>query len=270
MESVAAWGAPSLHPGAGRRAGALGVHALASVASLFVHTLLLIEAAHLVVQTPNVPSPIAVTLLQVAPPPPPPGADFGVASLASAPAIPVPVAPVTQPPDTQRMNPQPVTKRTRPVLKRERGKPAKPMPQLSAPIAEPSTVVVPAGSAAGVAGGIAGGVPDGQLGGTVGGQGDVVLRPDQIATAPALIKKTLPEYPPAARAQGVEGAVVVGAIISREGVIEADSVHIIESMPIFDTAAVEAVHAWRFRPGRDRDGHAVRVRVQIPLRFRLR
>jgi hypothetical protein len=44
---------------------------------------------------------------------------------------------------------------------------------------------------------------------------------------------------------------------------------IVESIPMLDEAAIDAVRRWRFSPGRNRDGTPVRVLLEVPLRFTL-
>jgi len=39
---------------------------------------------------------------------------------------------------------------------------------------------------------------------------------------------------------------------------------------MLDQAAIDALRRWRFSPGRDREGSAVRVLLEVPLRFTLR
>jgi protein TonB len=72
-----------------------------------------------------------------------------------------------------------------------------------------------------------------------------------------------------ARARSLEGRVVLRAVVDRDGHVE-EAVTVIESVPMFDGAAVDALRKWRFEPGRDRDGKTVRVLVDVPIRFQLR
>lgn len=53
-------------------------------------------------------------------------------------------------------------------------------------------------------------------------------------------------YPPAAKAEGVEGYVVVGYDVTREGRVT--NTRVVRSSPpgVFDEAALEAVSRWRF------------------------
>ena len=61
-----------------------------------------------------------------------------------------------------------------------------------------------------------------------------------------LIRKTLPVYPPIARAAGVEGTVVLQATISRTGSIE--NLHVIAGPAMLQQAALDAVSTWIYRP----------------------
>lgn len=129
---------------------------------------------------------------------------------------------------------------------------------------------LPVGNPLGAVGGVAGGVVGGQVGGTVGGRGDRVFRADEVASPPVVVSQMLPVYPPLARARGIEGLVVLESIIDRKGAVETGSMNVVESIPMLDDAAMAALRQWRFRAGRDDHGDAVRVIVQVPIRFRLR
>jgi len=173
--------------------------------------------------------------------------------------------------------PQPTaTRRTTPTVRPTRRRP--PAPTAAVAVAAPTRVAVesaPAAGAAGgateggVAGGVPGGVPGGKVGGVVGGRGDEVVSAETVAKQPVLIHRVLPDYPVEARAKKVEGQVLLRAIIDRDGRIE-DNVIVLRSLPPLDEAAIAALRQWRFTPGRDREGNAVRVRVDVPLRFKLK
>lgn len=57
-------------------------------------------------------------------------------------------------------------------------------------------------------------------------------------------------YPPQARAQGVEGHVVVRYDVDAEGRVQ--NARVVDARPpdVFDEAALQAVSRWRFRPAR--------------------
>lgn len=123
-----------------------------------------------------------------------------------------------------------------------------------------------AGAVEGRAGGEAGGVANGVVGGVVGARGDAAVPVGQVARAPVLLERVDPVYPQLARRRRIEGLVLLEAILDRSGRIE-PGVRVVRSVPSLDAAALAAVQRWRFRPARDRDGTAVRVILEIPIRF---
>jgi TonB family protein len=97
---------------------------------------------------------------------------------------------------------------------------------------------------------------------------------DEIGTvtvAPSVMKANLvasrvPAYPEAAKANHIEGPVVVQAIISKAGVV--DRVHVIEGNPQLRSAAAEAVQKWRYRPYL-LNGQPVEVATTVTVDFKL-
>lgn len=234
-----------------------------ATASVAVHVALLGFCGSFAVVRVGEPRPLRITIFEPpAPPPPPPG---GVSVL---PAVPAPVAqPVPEPvrPPVEKPRPQKIAAaperaakpRPRPRLKPDAAPPPEPFPSPAA-VAAPLGAGAPAGEAAGTPGGV------------VGGIGTRVLRADEVASPPVVISSSMPVYPPLARARGIEGLVVLETIVDRRGRVEADSVRVVESVPLLDDAAIAALRQWRFRPGQDAEGEAVRVLVHLPVRFRLR
>jgi len=82
----------------------------------------------------------------------------------------------------------------------------------------------------------------------------------------SLIYQTQPIYPPMARAAHIEGAVVLAALISRDGTIE--NLHVITGHPLLVRSAVEAVRQWRYRPY-ILNSEPVEVETQITVNFLL-
>lgn len=75
-------------------------------------------------------------------------------------------------------------------------------------------------------------------------------------------------YPEIARQAGVEGLAVVQVVVEPDGT--PSGIEIARSASaVLDNAAMAAVATLKFKPGRQR-GNAVRVRMAIPIRFRLR
>jgi protein TonB len=126
----------------------------------------------------------------------------------------------------------------------------------------------PVASAA-VANGVIGGTSGGVTGGIIGAHRTEALPVSQVANPPLLLSRVMPEYPRSARLQGVEGLVLLEAILDMEGRIE-DDIKVLQSIPSLDFAAMQALRRWRFRPARDRENRPVRVILEVPVRFVLR
>lgn len=147
-----------------------------------------------------------------------------------------------------------------------------PVPETALTSADVGTPHPRPGIAAGAAGGVegvVGGIAGGMVGGVIGGQGAGPVPVDQAANAPILIARVMPEYSQRARRQGVEGLVLLEAILDREGHIE-DNIRVLQSIPSLDEAARQALRRWRFKPARDHSGQPVRVILEVPIRFVLK
>lgn len=79
-----------------------------------------------------------------------------------------------------------------------------------------------------------------------------------------LTKRVEPEYPPIAKQAGIQGSVVIKAIISREGTIE--RAELVSGSPLLARVALEAVRQWRYRPYYLND-QPVEVETQITVNF---
>jgi protein TonB len=81
-----------------------------------------------------------------------------------------------------------------------------------------------------------------------------VVRPDprnpvrvpSTVVSELLLQKTIPTYPPIARATMTQGTVVLEATISRAGTIE--DLRVASGPPMLQQAALDAVKTWRYRP----------------------
>ena len=84
--------------------------------------------------------------------------------------------------------------------------------------------------------------------------------------ASTIIYKTVPQYPPIAKATHTEGTVVLEAMISKTGTIE--GLHVISGSPMLQQAAIDAVKTWRYRPYM-LNGQPVEVETTVNVIFKL-
>ncbi|MGI9101750.1 MAG: energy transducer TonB [Terriglobales bacterium] len=92
-----------------------------------------------------------------------------------------------------------------------------------------------------------------------------VSLPSRVSQA-FLIQQVKPEYPPLARTAGIQGTVVLSAIISRSGQIE--GLRVLSGHPLLVPAAIDAVQRWRYRPYL-LNGQPYEVETQITINFTL-
>jgi len=234
---------PGFNPWRGSTRYRFGATGLISAA---LHAGLGVLVAGMVVRAPSSAPPIRVSLYDPPPPPAP------LASSSDAHPTAVQPEPVVHKPTHARVS-HPQRRPLRVAAK-------SPQPHDDAPPPVPS---------GGTQGGVAGGVSGGVVGGTVGGTGDRLLSAEQAAFRPEPIAKVMPEYPPIARLRGIEGQVVLQAILAIDGHIEPD-IAVVQSVPLLDKATIAALRQWRFRPARDASGAPVRVSLRVPFRFVLR
>jgi len=79
-----------------------------------------------------------------------------------------------------------------------------------------------------------------------------------------LIYRVQPEYPFLARQARIQGAVVLQAIINRQGTIE--NLQVLSGHPLLAPSAMQAVRQWRYRPY-CLNGAAVEVETQVTVNF---
>jgi TonB family protein len=78
--------------------------------------------------------------------------------------------------------------------------------------------------------------------------------------------KVNPVYPDAARQQGLQGLVVLDAVIAQDGTIK--RLHPIAGPEILAQAALDAVQSWRYSPYRA-EGRPIEVQTTVSVDFRL-
>ena len=86
-------------------------------------------------------------------------------------------------------------------------------------------------------------------------------------SSPQVITRVQAKYTDEARKIGVQGVVLLAAVIDESG--KAQDIRVEHSIdPGLDQEAIKAVRRWRFRPG-EQAGHPVRVPVHVEITFRL-
>jgi TonB family protein len=81
-----------------------------------------------------------------------------------------------------------------------------------------------------------------------------------------LLKKVEPEYPPEAKATGLEGDVIFRIIIGKNGSVK--EIHLRRGKPILIEAAAKALSEWQYEASTF-NGEAVEVESLATIRFRL-
>ena len=92
------------------------------------------------------------------------------------------------------------------------------------------------------------------------------VRVAQLPVAPRKIADARPLYPEIARAARREGTVVLEAVLDTAGRVT--QLRVIQSVPLLDQAALDAVRQWRYTPS-VYGGQPVSVLMTITIRFQL-
>ena len=211
-------------------------------------------SGQLALPDPNQTSSL-MAILVAAPPPPPPAA--------AEPASPAPAASAPAPEE--------------PVLKELAPAPPQLDFDLDLPLAPPEEPPVLALAAApGLSNGLGGGFGsgpgagfgvEGGVGWSTGASGPgVPVRVGKGISAPEVIHRVEPVYPPDAVTARVEGTVVVEATVDEQGNVIA--VNVLRSIGPLDQAAIDAVTQWRYSPLRVNDEPAQFV-LTVNVSFRL-
>ncbi len=82
-----------------------------------------------------------------------------------------------------------------------------------------------------------------------------------------LVRRVEPKYPPLPKSAGIEGKVVLRAVIAKDGTIQ--SLEIVSGHPLFIDAARDAIAQWRYQPTL-LHGEPVEVETVITVVFTLR
>ena len=192
----------------------------------------------------------------------------------------MPVMNVATPAARANVQPPPPTER-RPET------PPPPPPPLAAgavppaPLEAPSSIEPESGAETGADGadngpdagdrnGVEGGVPGGVVGGTIGGTPvpvSGIARPLRVGGGiepPRKIKDVRPVYPQNALSDQARGTVLIEAVIGTDGKVQ--DAKILNSVPLLDQAALDAVRQWEFAPSR-LNGVPVAVIITVIVQF---
>ncbi len=90
----------------------------------------------------------------------------------------------------------------------------------------------------------------------------------EVDTAPGIVRHIPPIYPIKARRKGIEGRVVLQALINTDG--KAVQIKVISADPpkIFDKCSKQALARWTFKPGMI-EGRKVSTWIEIPITYTL-
>lgn len=111
------------------------------------------------------------------------------------------------------------------------------------------------------------GTGEGMAGG--GGTENVEEQQPAAIEGPRLLSAPSPRYPESARREQKEGTAVIGLTIAEDGSVTQTWVESSSGDSRLDSAAAEAVYAWRFVPAR-RNGVPISARSRVPVIFELR
>ena len=87
-----------------------------------------------------------------------------------------------------------------------------------------------------------------------------------VEELPEAVTKVNPVYPDLAREAGVDGLVMVQALVGKDGKVK--DVRVVKSIPMLDQAAESAVRQWVFKPALS-NNKPVAVWVGVPVKFSL-
>ena len=87
-----------------------------------------------------------------------------------------------------------------------------------------------------------------------------------VEELPEAVTKVSPQYPDIAREAGVDGQVMVQALVGKDGKVK--DVRVVKSIPMLDAAAIAAVKQWVFKPALS-NNKPVAVWVAVPVKFSL-
>jgi protein TonB len=88
----------------------------------------------------------------------------------------------------------------------------------------------------------------------------------QGVTTGLLVRKVQPNYPPLAKQARIQGAVVLQAVIGKDGSIQ--NLRAVSGHPMLIQSAIDAVRQWKYKPY-FLNGEPVEVDTQVTVNFTL-
>jgi TonB family protein len=99
--------------------------------------------------------------------------------------------------------------------------------------------------------------------------GQLVYEQSDIDKVPRILHSVVPPYTSEAMKHRIEGAVLVGCVVTDRGTtVEVHVIRSLDSQYGLDEEAVKAATQWTFTPA-EKDSHAVPVRATIEFHFTL-
>jgi protein TonB len=92
------------------------------------------------------------------------------------------------------------------------------------------------------------------------------VKVDEDVAEKLLLRKVTPVYPDQALRSGMQGTVVLLALISKEGAVE--DLKLVGGSMVLGEAAVRAVRQWHYQPYFV-NGRAVQTQTQVTVEFKL-
>ena len=89
-----------------------------------------------------------------------------------------------------------------------------------------------------------------------------------LKSMPVVTARVEPAYPAEAKKGGIEGMVILNALIDQEGKVAKVQVEKSDAR-VLNKAALDAIRQWTFTPAVSKDGKTVEVWVTIPVKFKL-
>jgi protein TonB len=166
--------------------------------------------------------------------------------------------------------------------------------QLKAPTKIPDKIAkivedtTPPPSMGGVAGGVVGGVPGGDASGVVGGVLGSIVQAAPVAVPKVVVppppskpikvssgvaagllvpgSDVKPAYPPLAKQARISGAVILQAVIGKDGSVQ--NLRAVSGHPMLIQNALDAVRRWKYKPYL-LNGEPVEIELQVTVNFTL-